>query len=59
LVGDTPTPVATPSAFAAAPLNLAISRLAALNAAGSAENTTAVLEAGAYSGSVVVSVSVQ
>ena len=40
-------------------LLLEISALEALDAGGTAPNTTAVLEAGAYSGSVVVSVAVQ
>lgn len=43
----------------AAVLQLVISNLAALNAAGAAEAPTNVLEAGGYAGSVTVAVSVQ
>ena len=43
----------------ASSLLLEISALEALDAGGTAPNTTAVLEAGGYSGSVVVSVAVQ
>lgn len=57
-IGDAAKTVDAANAHAA-PLELVISRLAALDAAGTAENALAVLEAGAYSGSVVVSVSVQ
>jgi len=58
LIGDAAKTVAAANAHAS-PLELVISRLAALDAAGTTENAAAVLEAGAYSGSVVVSVSVQ
>ena len=43
----------------ASQLTLAISALEALDAGGTAPNTTAVLEAGGYEGAVVVSVAVQ
>ena len=43
----------------AAELVLNISALAALNASGSAENPSAVLEAGSYAGQVVIGVAVQ
>ena len=43
----------------ASQLTLAISALEALDAGGTAPNTTAVLEAGGYEGQVVVSVAVQ
>ena len=56
--GDAAKTVDADGAHASA-LLLEISALEALDAGGTAPNTTAVLEAGAYSGSVVVSVAVQ
>lgn len=58
LVGDAAKSVDAAGAHASQ-LTLAISALEALNAGGTAANTTAVLEAGGYEGSVVVSVAVQ
>lgn len=43
----------------ASPLTLEIASLVALDAAGAAENSLAVIEAGGYAGSIVVSVAVQ
>lgn len=58
LVGDAAKTTAAASAHATT-LLLEISALEALDAAGAAANTTAVLEAGGYAGSVVIAVSVQ
>lgn len=59
VVGDAAKTTAADGAHAATSLVLEISALEALDAAGTAANASAVLEAGGYSGSVVVAVSVQ
>lgn len=58
IIGDAAKTVSAPGAHAATPLGIEISTLATLNAAGSAEES-AFLEAGAYSATIVISLSVQ
>ncbi|MCC7267266.1 MAG: hypothetical protein IT546_07985 [Caulobacteraceae bacterium] len=59
LIGDAAKTATADEAHAGPNLVLSISSLEALNAAGTAPNTTAVLEAGTYSGQVIIGVTVQ
>ncbi len=59
LVGDSAKSTTASAAHAAPALQLSISRLEALNAAGTAANATAVIEAGTYSGAIIIGVAVQ
>ena len=60
-IGDSAKTLASPNAYAATGdgLTLNISSLKTLNAAGTGEATAAILEAGTYSGVVVISVATQ
>lgn len=58
-IGDAAKTTTADVAHGAANLTLKISSLAALNAAGTADDTSAVLEAGDYAGQVVIAVTVQ
>jgi len=59
LVGDAAKTTSAATPHAASSLVLNISALEALNAGGTAANNGAVLEAGSYSGSVVIAVAAQ
>lgn len=59
VVGDSAKTTDAGQAHAASALSLSISALEALNAAGTGANTLAVIEAGTYSGVVVIGVAVQ
>jgi hypothetical protein len=59
LVGDTPKTTTADHAQVGPNLVLSISSLEALNAAGTAANTNAVLESGTYSGQITIGVTVQ
>ena len=59
VVGDAAKTTQAAAAHAASALELSISRLEALNAAGSGANSTAVIEAGTYTGAIVIGITVQ
>lgn len=59
VVGDAAKTTQAAAAHAASELELSISRLEALNAAGSGANSTAVIEAGTYTGAIVIGITVQ
>ncbi|MBN8551630.1 MAG: hypothetical protein J0L52_01885 [Caulobacterales bacterium] len=59
VVGDSAKTALAPAAHAASTLHLSISRLETLNAAGTGANASAVVEAGSYSGTIIIGITVQ
>ena len=59
VVGDAAKTAQAVAPHAATTLLLTISRLEALNAAGTSTNTAAIVEAGSYSGTIIIGITVQ